>query len=155
MNIYLLSIFLFVLGCSHAPPVSGPLLNVGQNFPIFTLNDQFDKEVALTSNTSWVLFSKEKDVNAMVHGVLQSHKDFVSQGGLYVVNISAMPSLVTKLFAMPKMRKYPYSMALDTEGTTTNTWPVQTGAATLFKLKGGRIEEIVYIKTAEELTALF
>jgi hypothetical protein len=149
----ILLVFSLLQGCSHAPNVLIESIAVteGSVFPQIPLKDQFDKDMAAGSETTWVLFSREKEVSAMIHGVLQSQKTLIGTRGVYVADISAMPSLVTRLFALPKMRKYPYSVALDRDGAFTKLWPIQGNAATFFKLQNGRVETIHYIKNAEDL----
>jgi hypothetical protein len=153
LTLQILLILSLLQGCSHAPnkAIEGVPLAEGSVFPATPLQDQFEKEVAVGDSTPWVLFSREKEVSAIVNGVLQSHKELTNRGGVYIADISAMPGLVTRLFALPKMRKYPYSVALDREGVFTKLWPTQANAATLFRLKHGRVQEIRFLKSAEDL----
>ena len=64
-----------------------------------------------------------------------------------------MPSFITKLFALPKMKKYPFSVLLinDERG---KQFDKQTGKLTLYTLKKRIITSIKFIKPSELETIL-
>jgi len=77
-------------------------------------NDQWDKPVELTEQTKWLVISQSKESGNTVKEAFDSLelKDLKQHKIIYLADISAMPSLVTKLFALPKMRDYAFPMAL-------------------------------------------
>ena len=145
--------------CVHGPTGAAPLA-AGSALPALTLKDQHDKPVAIPADTRWVLFSAEKSVSDMV-GTALSAEPAGAMGRMhlvYVVDISAMPALMTRMFALPKLRDLPYSIALVREAAEVAQVadiPRQPGAATLLRLDNGRITQVTAVGSAADLrTAL-
>lgn len=143
---------LAALSASAAPLAAGSAL------PTLTLKDQHDKPVAIAPDTRWVLFSGDKAVSDMVSGVLTAEPAGVLQRLhlVYVADISAMPGLVTRMFALPKMRELPYSLALVREKADVAQvadLPRQPGKATLLQLDKGKVTHVSAIANAAELRA--
>ena len=131
-------------------------LTAGSALPTLTLKDQHDKPVAIPADTRWVLFSGDKAVSDMVAGVLTAESAGVMQRLhlVYVADISAMPGLVTRMFALPKMRELPYSLALVREKADVAQiadLPRKPGAATLLQLDNGRVMQVTAVASAAEL----
>ncbi len=70
---------------------------------------------------------------------------------VYLADISGMPGLVARMFAIPRMRKRPYPMLLDREGSLSERFPDVEGQATVVSLSKLRITAIEHFTTAEEL----
>ncbi|MBP6717475.1 MAG: hypothetical protein KA173_01260 [Rhodoferax sp.] len=139
----------------HLPAAAAPL-GAGSTLPAFTLNDQHDKPIVIASDTRWVLFAKEKAVSDMATAVLSSEPAGVMGRThlVYVVDISAMPALVTRLFALPKLRELPFSIALVREAAEVAQvadLPHQPGTATLLRLERGQIAQVAAVRSADEL----
>lgn len=66
-----------------------------------------------------------------------------------------MPSLVSKMFAIPKMKKYSFKMALDKSGETTKQWPREAGVIVVMKLSKLKLETIELLKTEKAVSAFF
>ena len=139
----------------HLQTLAAPL-TAGSALPTLSLKDQHDKPVAIASDTRWVLFSGEKSVSDMVGTVLSAEPAGV-MGRLhliYVADISSMPALVTRMFALPKLRDLPYSIALVREAAEraqVADLPRPPGAATLLRLENGRIVQISAVPSAADL----
>ena len=65
-----------------------------------------------------------------------------------------MPSLIAKFFALPKMKKYPFSILLVDENQTKE-FTKKEGNITVYSVTNGKISDVKYIKNAEELAGLF
>ena len=61
-----------------------------------------------------------------------------------------MPSLITKFIAMPKMKDYPFSVLLVDEASK-GLFAVKEDMISVISLENGKITDIKYVKTAEEL----
>lgn len=85
-----------------------------QSLKATSFEDQWEKSVELTEQTQWLVVSQSKDGGNVVKDAFQALqlKDLQQYKLLYIADISAMPSFVTKLFALPKMRDYTFQMAL-------------------------------------------
>ncbi len=89
-------------------------VKTGQQFPDLTLSDQFGKSVTVNSGTRTVLmaFEKETAINTAAFFKQQKKGFMAEKHVLYISDISTMPSFITSMFALPKMKKYPFSVLL-------------------------------------------
>jgi hypothetical protein len=72
---------------------------------------------------------------------------------VYIANISRMPKIITKLFAMRSFKKRGYPMLLDREGARTKSLPGEEGKATIVELDRLTITSIQHFADAESLRA--
>ena len=100
-----------------------------------SLDDQFGHSVSLDTPHRQIFFAADMAAGKLVYKAFGQAKDdkMKNAGVLYVADISAMPGFVAKLFAKPKMRKYPYWMLLDEKGQVTADWPRQDDAVTVIE----------------------
>jgi len=127
-------------------------LTVGNNLPVLTIKDQFEKEHTIDSKVKTIIFSATKEESNTIKEFLNSKgNDFLITNNIaYVADITGMPSLITKFVAMPKMKEYPFPVLLVDEANKT-LFPVQEDMISIIKLENGKITEIKYVKTTEEL----
>ena len=128
---------------------------VNQNIGSFSLVNQFDEKQTVDSNIQTILVSFEKDTSADVNEFLkEKDKNFLrANNAVFIADISGMPSIITKLFALPKMKKYNYSVLLiyDEED---KRFVSQEEKLTLYKLENGVIKSISYV-TKDDLGTIF
>ncbi|RXJ65818.1 hypothetical protein CRV08_14230 [Halarcobacter ebronensis] len=128
---------------------------VGENIGTFSLPNQFDEKKSINSDVKLILVSFEKDTGKEVNTFLASKpKEFLAlHNAVFIANISGMPSIITKLFAMPKMREYKHSILLiyDEED---DRFVKEDEKTTIYKLENGVIKSISYV-TADELEKVF
>ncbi len=128
---------------------------VGDGLPGITLPDQFDKEYNIRADDTTLIMAFEKDVSGAINEYLKTKSGtfLADHHAKYISDISAMPSIITNMFALPKMKKYPFSMLLiyDDFGKQFNR---QEGKISVFRLKFGIIQSIDFI-TDTELPSLF
>lgn len=137
----------------HATP-----LVPGASTPSITVEDQHGKAVRVDASTRRVLFTAERAVNDMVSKLLSAQPVGVldRQQAVYVADITAMPSLVTRLFALPKMRELPFSMGLVRDAAQVAQVadiPRQPGAATVLRFEEGKLTEILLVRNEHQLRA--
>lgn len=120
-----------------------------------SLPDQFDTQHTIDEKTQWLIFSTDSYTSDLIKKALEDLKvsDFQAAQGAYVADISAMPSMITKMLAMPEMKKYPFKILLDKEGDITTNWPRQKGKATLLKFKNLDVKNLQI--TSEKITVKF
>jgi hypothetical protein len=134
-------------------------LAAGADMPTLRLNDQHDKPVLVGPATRWVVFTDEKPVTDMVSAVLAAEPAGVADRLrlVYVADISGMPALVTRMFALPKLRELPFPVALVRETAQVarvTDIPRTAGSATVLRLEGGRVTQVSTARQAAELRAL-
>jgi hypothetical protein len=70
---------------------------------------------------------------------------------VYLADISGMPSLISKLIAVPRMRDYGYPVWLDYNGLATGQLPVREEAVTLISVQAGAIRGLEFITDSHTL----
>lgn len=114
---------------------------------INSLKDQFGQAAQITPETKWVIFVSEKPASKLFAKAIDDLKiNLDEKPVVYVSDISKMPALITKMFALPKMKKMKYKMVLDRKGETTKDWPKEAGAITVISLSNNKTNEVKYLK---------
>ncbi len=132
------------------------VIKAGDSLKTFTLPDQFDKVHTIDAKKyDLFLISSQKDVSSWVNDFLKTKaKGFLEQNrAVYISDIHTMPSFVTSLFALPKMRKYNYTMMLFYEKNLI--FPVQDDALSVLRFKDGKVETIRFIKDGKKIEEIF
>jgi len=129
--------------------------DVNTNINSFTLLDQFDKTHLVNNKIRTIVVSFEKDTGADVNKFLSGKtRDFLeNHNAVFIANISKMPSLITKWFALPKMKEYKHNVLLiyDEED---KRFMQKEEKSTVYKLENGVIKSIMYIEK-EDLSKVF
>lgn len=117
----------------------------------------YDKKIKVEKNTKLILISFEKDVSAMVNEYLATKEKWflTNRDAVFISDINKMPSIITKMFALPKLKKYKHPMYLHYEDEFEKIIPKKDEAVTLIRLKEGKVESISYIRTEQELEKVF
>lgn len=140
---------LAVLAAALGTAAGAAPLAPGATPPPLLLVDQHDVAGSIGPDTQVVLFTRDMDGGDVAKAALAEHAALLASAhAVYVADISGMPSLVARLFAVPAMRKRPYRILLDRDGAPTADIPSHAGAVTLIRLRGGVVESIVYLDTA-------
>ena len=74
----------------------------------------------------------------------------LKNSAVYVADISGMPSLISKFIALPKMKKYPFSVLL-LDDTNKDNFVKEDGKIIVYSLENGKVVKIDKISTKEEL----
>jgi hypothetical protein len=130
---------------------------VGKQFPSYTLKDQFGNTNTLSADTRFVIVASEKSISGKVNDWLKPKEEgyLASHKAEYVSDIEPMPGIITTMFALPKMKKYPFKLLLATEKSFAQTYPAQKGEIALFILDDQHmLKEIRYVDTAGEIEAV-
>jgi hypothetical protein len=129
---------------------------VGDVLPEITLDDQHDERGGVDATTRILLFSRDMEGGKLLRAALEDTGEGFLQVRqvVYVSDISGMPKLVARLFAVPSMRRRPYPMLLDRTGEATARLPDVEEQATLLFLDDLRIERIEHVDSANGVRAL-
>jgi hypothetical protein len=140
-----------------APQTQAELLAVGDVMVPYTLPDQFDQEHTLAESTRAVLIASEKKISQAINAWLGSKDEgYLAEKRLeYVSDISPMPAPITKLFALPKMKKQTFPIILNRDDNFKDRYPRQDKKMALFLLdEKHQIIAIEYVDKPEEIEAL-
>lgn len=138
------------------PAGAGPL-ELESQIETFTLDDQHGNQHTIDGGTRAILYAREMEGGKLVKEALsESGAELLSDAdAVYVANVSGMPALIRRIFALPKMRRRGYPVLLDTEGTITRDFPGSEGRATLIQLETSKVVGIDHYDSAEAVrTAL-
>jgi hypothetical protein len=126
-------------------------LKVGDPVPVLQLNDQFDKPFSVPVDTRLIVFTADKSASEMINGMLkQNPADFMTQRKMvYIADISGMPSFITNMVALPKMRDYAYRIAICMEKEQTAMLPRSVDSVTLIKTLSGKVVSIQQFKETD------
>jgi hypothetical protein len=148
MNRKLLCLFFSIITIS----LNSFAFKVGDNWEMPETKNQHDEIVNISSSTKLILFAADREPASLLADYLvESKHSLESSSAVYVSDISKMPGFITKMIAIPKMKKYPFKIGLDREGEVTKHWPREPGALTVFQLSDKKIIGIKFIKTKEEI----
>ena len=131
-------------------------LQIGDTILSFSLPDQFDAVHQVNSKDyKTIVIAFEKDMAVMLNEYLKEQPStfLTSNKALFISDIHTMPSFVTNLFALPKMKKYSYSLLLLYE--EKDIFPKQENALTVLKTQDNKIVKIEYVKDAKEIETIF
>jgi hypothetical protein len=121
---------------------------------LMELKDQHDQMVAINEQTNLVLFAAGKSTSALMSKVLEDlpPTTLKDKKAIYVADISGMPGFITKMIAIPKMQKRPYTIAILRDEAQSKLFPQKDDAITIIKLKSGKVTEITFVTKEEEVT---
>ena len=124
--------------------------------PVLSLKDQFDKTQNIDQSTKIVIFAHDVDGNDIVEEALASYDadKLTAMNTVFLADISGMPSLIGKLFALPAMRKRAYPIMLDREGKLVEGFKVKEEQVTVMFLDNLAITDSKLVKTGSELRTL-
>ena len=133
----------------HASPLA--LDSVVENIKI---KDQHEVEKTIDSNVKTILFASDKKTSDLLRDYLLplSEKENILEknSAVHVADISGMPSLISKFIALPKMKKYPFSVLL-LDDTNKDNFVKEDGKIIVYSLENGKVVKIDKISTKEEL----
>jgi hypothetical protein len=121
--------------------------------PAIALEDQFGSPHTLGPEIRVVLLTKDMDAGDVLEEALagMAGSELASRGIAVVADIHRMPGLITRLFALPSLRKRAYPMWLDREGEATAALPSEAGAVSLLEISNGRLDSVRFLKEAPAL----
>ena len=85
-------------------------LKVGDKLNNFSLTDQFDGIHTITNNIETIIITFQKETLMMVNDFLSSKSSIFLEEhhAILINNISSTPTIITKMFIIPKLRDYKY-----------------------------------------------
>lgn len=120
---------------------------VGDTIEALILEDQHGERHPVDASVNVVLFSRDmKGGEVLKEGLADVAPGYLAaMKAVYVADISEMPGMVARMFAIPAMRDRPYSILLDRDGDTTARLPDVDGQATLIFLDRLTVQRIVSV----------
>jgi len=148
---------LLAAACGGREPPAGAerALDVGDPLPTLALRDQHGAERRVEDDDRVLLFSRDmggNDVAELALAGTGADGAWMQQRGVvYAADIHRMPGLVTRLFALPALRRRPYPMLLDRAGDATARLPGREEHVTWIGLRDRRVEAVRFYAGAGAL----
>lgn len=111
------------------------------------------RQMKIPKKTKLVIAAFEKETGALVNEYLDTQSPFylLKHNSIFIADISKMPSIVTSMFALPKLQKYKHLIYLHYGDKFQSTVPNKEQKVTLLRIEDSNIKEISYISTSQEL----
>lgn len=136
------------LGCAYAEPVT-----VGQALPRLAIQDQHEQSWQMTNSTHLLILATNRSASGVVQNLLNMQdKHFLSsRHALYAADLSRMPGLITRSFALPALRELAYPVGIVMNGKLLKDWPRHDKAVSLLWLNKGTLERIEFAQDDAQL----
>ena len=138
-----------------AAAVSADPYVLGSTLPSFGLEDQHGEWHEVDASVRLILFSRDMDGGDLIRDALADAEPgfLATHGAVYIADISRMPRIISRMIAVPRMRKRPYPLLLDRDGDLTADLPDEEGRATIIRLRESRIERVEHVDSADAVMA--
>jgi hypothetical protein len=112
-------------------------------------------EIKIPKEVKLIIVSFEKDTGALVNEYLNTKSpDYLTKyNSIFIADINKMPSVITKMFALPKLRKYKHPMYLNYDEKFEQSVLGKEEMVTLLHVENSVIKHISFIVRKEELKA--
>ncbi len=119
----------------------------------FKYENQFEEPVSIPKDTQLLIISFEKETGDFVNDYLDTKEPLylLAQHAVFIADINRMPSIITSLFALPKLQKYKHPIYLHYEDQFENYIPYKEEQLILVHIKDEKVHSISYISTLKEL----
>ena len=127
-------------------------VGVGDPMPELTLPDQHDKATEVDARV--VIMAFDMGVSKSFNKWLDARgKDWLpKRNAVYVADISGMPKTISKMFAVPKMRKYSHKILLNRDDNFAKSYPRKKDMATILRInRMGEITSVSHIASPAAL----
>jgi hypothetical protein len=130
-------------------------LKINDKISNFSLANQFDKIHTVNSEISMIIVTFQRNTSNLVNDFLSSKdSDFLHKNNtIFINNISSIPSIVTKMFIIPKMRDYKYDILL-IYNENNKKFIEEENKITIYFIENSFVKDIKYISTEEELESI-
>lgn len=130
-------------------------LEVGERLAPWTLLDQHEQAYSLSEETRILLVARSMDGARLVEAALKTRPQgyLEVRRAAFVADISRMPSLIARLFAIPAMRDYPYRVLLDRNARVASRYPGDPAKVLWLDLEQGRLRAMHEFGDAEALVS--
>lgn len=149
--------FLLTLGvlCALAvgPSVADTALPPGTTLSAVTFEDQHGAKHTIDESVRLIVFAVDMDAGGIAKEALAQDgaKLLAGAGAIYVADISKMPAMIAKMFAVPAMRRRGYPVLLDRDGSLTREWPRVEGQLTMIGLDRLTVSSVSQVTSVADL----
>ncbi|MDD3055137.1 MAG: hypothetical protein PHE16_04590 [Aliarcobacter sp.] len=146
-------LILSTLICFYA---NAATLKIDDKISTFSLVNQFDKIHTITSEISTIIVTFQRETSNLVNEFLSSQQsDYLDKNNtIFINNISGNPSIIVKMFTIPKMRDYKYDILLIYD-ENNKKFMEEENKITVYFIKNGFVKDIKFLSSIYELEKVF
>jgi hypothetical protein len=146
-------LILSILFCIYA---NSSTLKIDDKISTFSLPNQFDKIHSVGSEVSYIIVAFDKENANLVSDFLSSrNSDFLDKNhAVFIDDISSIPSVIVKMFTIPKMREYKYDVLLIYK-ENSKKFLEEENKTTIYFLENGFIKDVKFVSTKYQLEEIF
>lgn len=113
------------------------------------------RRMRVPNRTELIVVAFEKDTGKLVNEYLKSKDPYYmpKRHAIYIADISNMPTIITNIFALPKLRKYKHPIYLHFDDEFGDFVPSKEEQITIIRVKNKKVTGISYVTTMKELQA--
>lgn len=135
-------------------------LKIGSNIQsenLIQYEDQFGETKEISIDTKYLIFASDMEGTKIAHEFFEAKKGefLLEKKAVFVGDIHRMPFIISKLIAIPKMRKYNYTIHLIRDDKKGEFFPKEKGKLTGFVLDKYTIKSLQTISSVKELEDFF
>ena len=152
-----LSALVFLLSISYAGAFAAEKYKVGDTFASFTTKDQHEKSYTYEGEARLVIVAFEMGAGKAANAYLEKQPaEFLdTHKAIFISNIHGMPG-IGRMFALPKMKKYPHRILLADEENFLTRYPAQENLLTVLSLDDkGVITAIRHVNPKKDMASIF
>ena len=130
-------------------------VGIGDALPAINLKDQHDQSRPVSEDTRGVLLVADNAGTALAMQLIERYgPQWLSETKqVFLADIHRMPGLIARLVAIPQLREKPYPILLGKEAGDLRMFPRKKDCVTVMTANGGKISELVFACSREELQA--
>jgi len=135
-----------------APLVVGDSIDT---FKTYKFETPQGRQMKVPKSTNLIVAAFEKDTGKLVNEYLKNEDPMFmpKKHAIYIADIHNMPSIITNMFALPKLRKYKHPIYLHFGEEFEKFFPNKEEKITVIHLKDKKVTSISFVTTKEELKA--
>jgi hypothetical protein len=128
-------------------------LKTGDVLPMISLTDQHDKPAKIEPNITRIIFASDNGGASLVTAMLDSKEPtwLTQTNSVYLADIHKMPSLISRMFALPQLREKPYNIILGREEADLAMFARQKGCVAIIPVLNQKIGESIFSCTEDAL----
>src|SRR5512132_464138 len=129
------------------------VLEPGQALPSIDLADQHERPVSVARDTRLIFFAAEMEGSRLMTKALATLPSTAlkDRKAVYIADISGMPGLVSIMFAVPKMQREAYTVALIRNAGQAANLPRKPGAVTVLRVDAGKVSAVEFARDLQQI----
>jgi len=130
-------------------------ITIGKELATYTFSDQFDKKHSLTSDIKKVIFVFTKPTGHLMRVYLGTKDiNYLDSRNIdFIADVSGMPSLIFKMFALPDLKdsKYPIMIIKDKEKSKRFRNDKQKDSVMIISLENKIVKSVKFVTNEADL----